>query len=126
SPHPGPSSSFPTRRSSDLYLASADWTARNFFRRVEICFPVDDRELCKRLDQVVAIYWKDNVKAREQSGELSYVRKPLEGDPVNAQAIFLEKALKQEKPTVPARSRTLKAKGDIKVMEHRQKVGQPA
>jgi polyphosphate kinase len=111
----------------EVYLASADWTARNFFRRVEICFPVDDRELCKRLDQVVATYWKDNVKAREQSGELTYVRRPVEGEPVNAQAIFLEKALKQENPAVPARSRRLKAEvSAIKVKHQRQKVGQPA
>jgi len=111
----------------ELYLASADWTARNFFRRVEICFPVDDRELYKRLDGVVATYWKDNLKAREQSGGLTCVRRPMEGGPLNAQAIFLEKALKQEKPAVPARSRTLKTKvSDIKVMHHRQKVGQPA
>src|SRR6516162_5571476 len=107
----------------ELYLASADWTARNFFRRVEICFPVDDRELYKRLDGVVATYWKDNLKAREQSGGLTCVRRPMEGDLVNAQAIFLEKGLKQEKPAVPARSRTLKTKvSDIRGRHHRQKV----
>jgi polyphosphate kinase len=26
----------------EIYLASADWMARNFFRRVETCFPVDE------------------------------------------------------------------------------------
>src|SRR5215831_2193488 len=79
----------------EIYLASADWTARNFFRRVEICFPVDDPELCRRIDQLIAYYWKDNVKAREQGLELSYVRRPKDGEPVNAQATFLVSSLQQ-------------------------------
>lgn len=28
--------------SEDVYLSSADWMARNFFRRIEVCFPVLD------------------------------------------------------------------------------------
>src|SRR5580693_8139995 len=50
----------------EIYLASADWTARNFFRRVEVCFTVEDAELRERVDQSIDAYWKDNVKAREQ------------------------------------------------------------
>jgi polyphosphate kinase len=79
----------------EIYLASADWTARNFFRRVEICFPVDNPELCRRIDQVIATYWKDNVKAREQGLELTYFRRPMEGDPLNAQAALLASCLQQ-------------------------------
>jgi len=86
---------FENAGSPEIYLASADWTARNFFRRVEICFPVDDPELCRRIDQVIAYYWKDNVKAREQGLELSYVRRPKDGEPVNAQATFLVSSLQQ-------------------------------
>ncbi len=33
----------------DVYLSSADWMDRNFFRRVEICFPVLDAKLKKRV-----------------------------------------------------------------------------
>ena len=79
----------------EIYLASADWTARNFFRRVEICFPVDDPELRHRIDQIIATYWKDNVKAREQGLDPTYFRRPVEGDPVNAQAAFLVSCLQQ-------------------------------
>ena len=35
----------------DVYLSSADWMDRNFFRRVEICFPVLDREAEEARDQ---------------------------------------------------------------------------
>jgi polyphosphate kinase len=33
----------------DVYLSSADWMDRNFFRRIEICFPVLDPKLKKRV-----------------------------------------------------------------------------
>ena len=51
----------------EIYLASADWMARNFFRRVETCFPIEDAELRAQIDQILDIYWRDNVKAREQA-----------------------------------------------------------
>jgi hypothetical protein len=41
---------------------------------------------------MLEVYWRDNVKAREQRAEGTYVRVPT-GDPrVNAQAFFLEQA----------------------------------
>jgi len=33
----------------DVYLSSADWMDRNFFRRIEVCFPVLDTRLRKRV-----------------------------------------------------------------------------
>jgi polyphosphate kinase len=33
----------------DVYLSSADWMDRNFFRRIEICFPVLEQRLKKRV-----------------------------------------------------------------------------
>ena len=33
----------------DVYLSSADWMDRNFFRRIEVCFPVLDKRLKKRV-----------------------------------------------------------------------------
>jgi polyphosphate kinase len=50
----------------DLYLSSADWMDRNFFRRIEVCFPILDEKLKKRvLDEGLKIYLKDNVQAWE-------------------------------------------------------------
>lgn len=50
----------------DVYLASADWMDRNFFRRIEVCFPVLDEKLKKRvLDEGLKSYLKDNVQAWE-------------------------------------------------------------
>jgi polyphosphate kinase len=110
----------------EIYLASADWTARNFFRRVEICFPVVDADLRHEIDQVIATYWKDNVKARELGPEPTYIRRPSDGDSVNAQAVFLDRALKQEKPSVSSRSRRRMAKGKVTEKHQEQRVGEPA
>ncbi len=50
----------------DVYLASADWMDRNFFRRIESCFPILDKKLKKRvLDEGLKIYLKDNRQAWE-------------------------------------------------------------
>ena len=111
----------------EVYLASADWTVRNFFSRVEICFPIEDTELRERIDQILDNYWKDNVKAREQRNEPTYVRVALEGERVDVQALFLEQARKRKKPDVDARSLVAKTKTDSsKAMQREQEVGQPA
>ncbi|MDD5056948.1 MAG: polyphosphate kinase 1 [Sideroxydans sp.] len=51
---------------NNVYLASADWMDRNFFRRIEVCFPVLDEKLKKRvLDEGLKSYLKDNCQAWE-------------------------------------------------------------
>jgi len=60
----------------DLYLASADWMDRNFFRRVEVCFPILDSKLKKRvLDEGLKAYLRDNTQAWEMDGEGRYKRR---------------------------------------------------
>src|ERR1700732_3258998 len=111
----------------ELYLASADWTARYFFRRVEVCFPVEDATLRERVDQCLDTYWQDNVKAREQGTGPTYVRRTLEADRVDAQAFFLEQARQWKKPDGNVRSLVVKTKANAsKAMLHEQKVGQQA
>ncbi len=111
----------------EIYLASADWTARNFFRRVEVCFPVEDPDLVARVDQIIGIYWQDNVKAREQTGEPTYARRAVEGERVDAQALFREQALQQKKPSVDVRALVIKSKTKTSKSAPRdEKVGQPA
>ena len=47
----------------ELYLSSADWMDRNFFRRVEICFPVTSRPLYDRVEHELGLYLADNSGA---------------------------------------------------------------
>jgi polyphosphate kinase len=48
----------------DVYLASADWMDRNFFRRIELCFPVLDPALKRRvIREGLQPYLDDNCQA---------------------------------------------------------------
>ncbi|MFM2287058.1 MAG: polyphosphate kinase 1 [Pseudomonadota bacterium] len=46
-----------------LYLASADWMERNFFRRVEVAFPVANTRLRNRIRDDLERYLKDTASA---------------------------------------------------------------
>ena len=49
----------------EVYLGSADWMPRNFFRRIEVVFPVEDGNLRERIRaELLEIILQDNVKAR--------------------------------------------------------------
>jgi polyphosphate kinase len=110
----------------EIYLASADWTARNFFRRVEVCFPVQDPDLRERVDQIIETYWKDNVNAREQGSNPTYVRRQIDGERVDAQALFREQARQRKKPNLDVRSLVIKTKPNTSKSIQDEKVGQPA
>jgi len=75
----------------DVYLASADWMDRNFFRRIETCFPILDKKLKKRvLDEGLKINLQDNLQAWEMDLNGFWHRtKSGRGKPVSAQAALL-------------------------------------
>jgi len=79
--------------SNDVFLSSADWMDRNFFRRIEVCFPVLDDKLKKRvIDESLKAYLADNVHAWEMDGDGRYKRRtPERGKGMSAQAALLEK-----------------------------------
>jgi polyphosphate kinase len=65
----------------DVYLASADWMDRNFFRRIELCFPVLDPALKRRvIREGLQPYLDDNCQAWEMTPEGVYeLQKPRRG-----------------------------------------------
>ena len=78
---------------TEVYLASADWMPRNFQRRVEVMFPVEDPAIRARLlDEVLGFYMRDNVKARRLLVDGQYVRSTDNGSPFRSQAMLLETA----------------------------------
>lgn len=57
----------------NVYLSSADWMDRNFFRRIEVCFPVLDKKLKKRvIDEGLKVYLQDNVQAWQMDSNGCY------------------------------------------------------
>ncbi|MDQ3045301.1 MAG: polyphosphate kinase 1 [Chloroflexota bacterium] len=49
-----------------VYLGSADLMERNFDRRVEVVFPLEDPELAAHVrDNLLPAYWRDTVNSRE-------------------------------------------------------------
>jgi polyphosphate kinase len=86
----------------DVYLASADWMVRNFFRRIEVCFPLLDKKLKKRvLDEGLKPYLQDNQQAWLMDAEGHYRRKPSG----RAEKKCAQAALLQTLASQPARLR---------------------
>jgi polyphosphate kinase len=81
----------------EIYSGSADWMPRNFKRRAEILYPIENTELKARIiNEILMTYLSDNVKARFLQPDGSYTRsKPKEGDRlVRSQSELIEIARK--------------------------------
>ena len=70
----------------DVWLASADWMDRNFFRRIETGFPLLDPRIRKRvINEGIKPYLKDNMLTWEMQPDGSYRKRPRRGRGFNAQ-----------------------------------------
>lgn len=75
----------------ELYLSSADWMYRNFFTRVETCFPILDARVQERVLNDLSAYLADNVNAWLMQADASYKRcKPGNQRPRAAQELLLQ------------------------------------
>lgn len=73
-----------------IYLSSADWMERNFFRRIEVAFPVLDPRLKRRvLKEGLRPYLGDNQQAWELQSDGEYRRRVSRGAAHNAQEMLL-------------------------------------
>ena len=61
------------------YLGSADWMPRNFFRRVEVVFPLEPTEMEKEVLETIDGYFRDNEFACELRSRGNYVAAPKRG-----------------------------------------------
>ncbi|MGZ8900560.1 MAG: polyphosphate kinase 1, partial [Limisphaerales bacterium] len=56
-----------------IFAGSADWMPRNFFRRIEVLFPIDDGNLRERITtEILALPLLDNAKARQLQADGTY------------------------------------------------------
>ncbi len=83
-----------------VFVGSADWMPRNFFRRIEVVFPVEDPTLRDRIiNQILAAQLADNVKASLLASDGSYRRSAVKKDEEarSSQAEFMAMALGEAK-----------------------------
>jgi polyphosphate kinase len=75
-----------------VYLSSADWMDRNFFRRIELCFPIVDPKLRRRVvAEGLKPYLDDNVQAWDMQADGSFKRaKKARGKSKCAQLLLLK------------------------------------
>ena len=99
----------------EVYLGSADLMPRNLNRRVEVDFPVQDKNLIRLIrDEILGTYLKDKAKARHMNSDGKYVRDPdfQKKNAFNSQEDFIARATKRQtlasasrtKPTVMAKA----------------------
>ena len=74
----------------NIYLSSADWMERNFFRRIEISFPVLEPRLKRRvLREGLKPYLADNSQSWEMNGSGEYRMRPTRRSRICAQELLL-------------------------------------
>lgn len=78
---------------SKIWLSSADWMERNFFRRIETAFPILDPKLQKRvLQEGLQTYLVDNSQAWLMDSAGNYQKaSPRRAKPRIAQQLLMEK-----------------------------------
>ena len=67
---------------AQVWLSSADWMPRNFYRRVEVMFPIESTLKERILREIMPAYLRDNVKSRVLRSDGTYARvEPAPGEP---------------------------------------------
>jgi polyphosphate kinase len=87
----------------EVYLSSADWMPRNFIRRVEVMFPVEDEKIRRWIrNDLLGSQLLDNVKARDMASDGSYRRRtPKAGElPNRTQSVFMDRAKERARAAV--------------------------
>jgi polyphosphate kinase len=83
-----------------VYISSADWMDRNFFRRIEVCLPILDPKLKKRvIEEGLRKYLDDNTQAWVMDSDGHYERsRPVKNAPRCAQLELLQELASPQQP----------------------------
>jgi polyphosphate kinase len=88
----------------EIFISSADWMPRNFFRRVELMVPVLEESAKEKIRQeVFEPFLADNSRARDLQPDGTYVRRtPAAGEPVrDAQQSLIDRLARRGLHAVP-------------------------
>jgi polyphosphate kinase len=75
----------------ELFCGSADWMERNFFRRIEVCFPILRKPYRDQIIQDLETYMTDNVLAWELRSDGIYERLACIDSSVNVQNVLMRR-----------------------------------
>ncbi|NBV23747.1 MAG: polyphosphate kinase 1 [Proteobacteria bacterium] len=104
----------------EIFVGSADWMPRNFFRRVEVAFPIEDGNLRDRIrHELLDLVLADKAKARMLQPDGTYVRPALKrGEtPVRSQMEFIRLLSGEPAP----QGKAVKSKPRVPVVKLRQR-----
>ena len=73
---------FQNAGSPELYCSSADWMSRNLDRRIELMFPILDKDVFEDAKSILETYFKDNTNSMELTSAGSWI--PVEKEKSNA------------------------------------------
>src|SRR5581483_7962190 len=74
----------------EVYVGSADWMERNFDRRVETIFPIEDVAIRERILGILRVNLADNCRARELAADGTYHRcTPGDAPPIDSQDLLI-------------------------------------
>ncbi|MGN1481767.1 polyphosphate kinase 1 [Porcipelethomonas sp.] len=96
---------FGTEDRARMYISSADYMTRNTIRRVEVAAPIYNERIKKRLWDMFRTLLSDNVKARKQLPDGTYVYKVNDKSPVDAQRFFFEEAYTKAEKKAAAKAK---------------------
>ncbi len=76
-----------------LLLSSADWMERNLDKRIETCFPIENKKMILRVKKELQAYLSDNTHAwlLQSDGSYQHILPHEEKSARNAQALLIEK-----------------------------------
>jgi polyphosphate kinase len=97
--------SFGVGEEEEIYISSADWMPRNFYRRVELMTPILDEKAREKIRQeILEPIVADNTRARDLQSDGSYVRRhPATNEPpFDTQQTLLDKLARRGLKAVPA------------------------
>lgn len=82
----------------EIYMGSADWMPRNLDKRVEIMFPVEDKQAKAQAKHILDVQLADTLKAYLLQPDGMYGKQDLRGkEKVSAQDVFRKEAVEAAK-----------------------------
>ena len=107
---------FHNNGNAHLYVGSADIMQRNFDRRVETLFPIEDNRIKEDLIEILRLYLTDTAKTWVMGSNGNYTRKEellkISEEPfekINIQEAFVKKVIKKHEKEESPRKKYLKA-----------------